>query len=67
VDLLILADYKLYLVEISFRRDIEKYRKKLDIIIDRIKDRVSGLYLEKCIVTKDEFEDFVNRLSERKL
>jgi len=67
VDLLILGDHRLYLVEISFRKDIEKYHEKLDIVIDRIKDHVSGLYLEKCIVTKDEFEDFVNRLSERKL
>jgi len=67
VDLLILGDYKLFLVEVSFGRDAEKYQEKLDIIIDRLGEReiVSGFRFEKYIVTRDDFEYFVNSLSEQ--
>jgi len=65
VDLLILGDYKLFLIEVSFGRDAEKYQEKLDIIIDRLGEIVSGFSFEKYIVTRDNFEYFINSLSKQ--
>jgi len=47
VDFFILGGYKLFLVEVSFRRDVERYLEKLKFIIDRLGESISGLHFEK--------------------
>jgi len=64
IDLLIVEDDRLSLVETTFRRDVEKCQEKLNIIIDRLEESVSGLDFEKYIITNDNFKDFVNSLSD---
>jgi len=62
VDFFILGGYKIFLVEVSFRRDVEGYLEKLNTIINRLGESVSGFHFEKHIITKDNFKDFVNSL-----
>lgn len=63
IDLLIVEDDKLSLVEITFREDGERCQEKLVSIIDRLGESLSGFHFEKYIVTRDNFKDFVNSLS----
>jgi hypothetical protein len=63
VDLLIVEDGRLSFVEITFRKNIEECREKLNSIVDRLEESIGGFRFEKRIVTRDNFRDFISSLS----
>jgi|GEM_PF-1685672 hypothetical protein len=63
IDLVIIEDNKLHLFEVTFRKNTEECREKLNSIANKLEESLPGYQLEKHIITKDNFRNYVNRLS----
>jgi hypothetical protein len=63
IDLVIIEDSKLRLVEVTFRKNTEECQEKLNSIANKLGESLSGYQIETHIITKDNFRNYVNRLS----
>jgi hypothetical protein len=63
IDLVIIEDNKLHLFEVTFRKNTEECREKLNSIANKLEESLPGYQLEKHIITKDNFRNYVNCLS----
>lgn len=62
IDLLLLNDNKLFLIEITFRKDFKKCEEKLQKVSELLSERLSGIELIPCIISRDNFEEFIKEI-----